>query len=192
MTKKEFYRQIYFEFRDLCSQGLQTCSFSAYCRSNGVKLGNLRSTLGDEFKGIRTLEGFKPHSSSPTEQRYMQVYLDYKELCGKGEQPGSFKDYCECQGCSWQAVYQFLWRRNICITGIQGYENPLKTKGRYQGVPFEEVIFEESGFLPAEGNNVITVQVDGHVSVSFPSDTDVDVVAEFVRKLGKEVSHVGS
>lgn len=54
------------------------------------------------------------------------------------------------------------------------------------------MIFEEAGFLPAESGNVITVKVDGHVAVSFPADTDVAIIARFVRKMGKEAGHVGS
>ena len=69
---------------------------------------------------------------------------------------------------------------------------PKTSSRRYESVPFEDIIFEESGFLPGSVNKVITVQVDGHVSVSFPADTDVDVVARFVSQLGKEVSHVGA
>ena len=61
-----------------------------------------------------------------------------------------------------------------------------------QEIPFEEVIFEEAGFLPAEGCNMITVKVNGHVAVSFPADTDVAVIAKFVRKIGKEAGHVGA
>ena len=33
--------------------------------------------------------------------------------------------------------------------------------------------------------------VNGHVAVSFPADTDVAIIARFVRKMGKEVGHVG-
>ena len=61
-----------------------------------------------------------------------------------------------------------------------------------QEIPFEEVIFEDAGFLPAEVGNAITVRVDGHVAVIFPADTDVAVIAKFVRKMGKEAGHVGS
>ena len=54
------------------------------------------------------------------------------------------------------------------------------------------MIFEEAGFLPADSGNVITVKVDGHVAVRFPADTDVAIIARFVRKMGKGVGHVGS
>lgn len=60
------------------------------------------------------------------------------------------------------------------------------------GDTLEDVIFEEAGFLPADTCSTITVKVDGHVAVSFPTDTDVAVIARFVRKLGKEVGDVGS
>lgn len=172
--------------------GQQPGSFLAYCNSKGVRYDCFRSMLGEEYQALHTLEGYSRRSISPKEEPYMRVYLDYKELCGKGQQPGSFKSYCESLGLSAYAVYQFLSSRNIRISNIEGYEFHSKLRHRYEGIPFEEVIFEESGFLPAGGNNVITVQVDGHVAVSFPADTDVDVVAMFVRKLGKEVSHVGS
>lgn len=52
------------------------------------------------------------------------------------------------------------------------------------------MIFEEAGFLPAESCNVITVRVDGNVEVSFPEDTDLSVIVKFIRKMGKEVTHV--
>lgn len=194
MTKKELYRQVYYEFKDLCARGRQPGTFETYCKSKGVRSDCLRLLLGEEFKQLHTLEGYTclRRGRSSNQDKYMQVYMDYKELCGKGEQPGSFKSYCQSLGYGWQAVYQFLYCRNIRITGIQGYESHVKVRHRYESIPFEQVIFEESGFLPADGINVITVKVDGHVSVSFPADTDVDVVAKFVRKLGKEVSHVGS
>ena len=54
------------------------------------------------------------------------------------------------------------------------------------------MIFEEAGFLPAGDGNVITVKVDGHVAVSFPADTDVAVIARFVKKMGKGVGDVGA
>lgn len=77
--------------------------------------------------------------------------------------------------------------------GLPGYIWPTGTGGRKcQSIPFEDVIFEEAGFLPAAETNVITVSVDGHVAVSFPADTDVAVIARFIKKMGKEVGHVES
>ena len=79
------------------------------------------------------------------------------------------------------------------MAGLPGYTGPTGMgKGACQEVPFEDVIFEEAGFLPADSGNVITVKVDGHVAVSFPADTDVAIIARFVRKMGKEAGHVGS
>ena len=84
-------------------------------------------------------------------------------------------------------------RNKLKVAGLPAYTGPTGTGyGRRQEVPFEDVIFEDAGFLPAEGGNVITVRVDGHVAVSFPADTDVAVIAKFVRKIGKEIGHVGS
>lgn len=82
--------------------------------------------------------------------------------------------------------------RVVGLPGYTGYMGRRKRTDRCQEVPFEEVIFEESGFLPAGDGNAITVKVDGRVSVSFPADTDVAVIAKFVRKMGKGAGHVGS
>lgn len=38
---------------------------------------------------------------------------------------------------------------------------------------------------------MITVRVDGNVEVSFSADTDLSVIAKFIRKMGKEVCHMG-
>ena len=87
----------------------------------------------------------------------------------------------------------FQRRNKLKVAGLPGFTGPAGTgNGKCQEVPFEEVIFEESGFLPADTGNVITVKVDGHVAVSFPADTDVAVIARFVRRMGKEAGHVGS
>lgn len=86
-----------------------------------------------------------------------------------------------------------MYKNKLRITDIPGFTwSNGRCASRYREIPFEDVIFEEAGFLPAEGGNVITVKVNGHVAVSFPADTDVAVIARFVRKMGKEVGHVGS
>ena len=86
-----------------------------------------------------------------------------------------------------------MYKNKLRVTDIPGF---VWSNGRcascYSQIPFEEVIFEEAGFLPANNGNAITVKVDGHVAVSFPADTDVAVIAKFVRKIGKEIGHVGS
>ena len=77
------------------------------------------------------------------------------------------------------------------MAGLPGYTGPTGTgNNKSEEVPFEDVIFEEAGFLPADTGNVITVKVDGHVAVSFPADTDVAVIAKFVRKMKKEDDRV--
>ena len=77
------------------------------------------------------------------------------------------------------------------MAGLPGYTGPTGTgNNKSQEVPFEDVIFEEASFLPADTGNVITVKVDGHVAVSFPADTDVAVIAKFVRKMKKEDDRV--
>ena len=87
----------------------------------------------------------------------------------------------------------FKRRNKVKVAGLPGYTGPTGSGNvKCQSIPFEEVIFEEAGFLPADTGNVITVKVDGHVAVSFPADTDVAVIAKFVRKMEKEVGHVGS
>lgn len=86
-----------------------------------------------------------------------------------------------------------MHRNNLRITDIPGFAwSNGRCCSRYNEVPFEEVIFEEAGFLPADSGNVIAVKVDGHVTVSFPADTDVAVIAKFVRKMGKEAGDVGA
>ncbi len=92
-------------------------------------------------------------------------------------------------------MHNYLNRKKLRVHGLPGFKGPSGAgtlTHRGQEVPFEDVIFGEAGFLPAGGGNVITVKVDGHVAVSFPADTDVAVIAKFVRKTRKEVGDVGS
>lgn len=87
----------------------------------------------------------------------------------------------------------FLQRKGLRVAGLPGYKGPPGTSCiKCIEVSFENVFFEEAGFLPAESGNVITVKVDGHVAVSFPAATDVAVIARFVRKMGKEAGDVGA
>lgn len=87
----------------------------------------------------------------------------------------------------------YMKRKGLTVVGLPGFKGPCTTSKKYcEEVPFEDVIFEEAGFLPAGGGNAITVKVDNHVTVSFPADTDVAVIAKFVRKMGKGVGDVGS
>ena len=190
MDKKEQYRQVFLSFKNLCAADQQPCSFSKYCREHGVEQAQMRQILGDEFRNIRTLPGYTGCANS---RLYATIYENFKNLCAAGKQPGTFKDYCAGFGVSRKQIHDYLTNHGLRVVGLPGYAGPAGTGGRKcQSIPFEEVIFEEAGFLPAAETNVITVSVDGHVAVSFPADTDVAVIARFIRKMGKEAGHVVS
>lgn len=122
-----------------------------------------------------------------------KIYEDFKNMCADGRQPGTFKSYYIKYGITPKQMDSFQRRNKLRLSGLPGYTGSSHTgSGRSQEVPFEDVIFEEAGFLPADSGNAITVKVDGHVAVSFPADTDVAVIAKFVRKMEKEVGDVGS
>lgn len=158
----------------------------------------MRRILKDEFQDVRTLPGFQFFKT--TEGRYIgkicsQVYEEFRELCAQGRQPGTFKAYCLEHGITRKRMHDYLNRNKLSVYGLPGFKGPAGagTLSRcVQEIPFEDVIFEEAGFLPAGEGNAITVKVDGHVAVSFPADTDVAVIARFVVKMGKEAGHVGS
>lgn len=192
MDEKELYLRAYMAFKDLCEQGKQPSSFFVYCQKNGISYQRLRDVLKDEYNGVRDLKGYHPQKSTTVKDKFMQLYSDFKALCCNGEQPGSFAEYCEARGYDRWSVYNFLSRQGLKIKSVPGYINPALLSSKCREIPFEDVIFEEAGFLPADGGNVITVKVDGHVAVSFPADTDVAVIARFVRKMGKEVGDVGA
>ena len=89
---------------------------------------------------------------------------------------------------------KYLWRNKLTVIGLPGNTDPRcgrQTKSRYKGIPFEDVIFEEAGFLPAGSNNVITIRVDGHVEVSLPADTDLSEITK-ICNMRKEADHVGT
>lgn len=45
----------------------------------------------------------------------------------------------------------FLWRNRLRVSDLPGYTSPHTGRSsRYKEIPFEDVIFEEAGFLPAE------------------------------------------
>lgn len=188
MDKVELYRQVFTSFRNLCAEGKQPSSFNAYCRAHGVVQCQMAQVLKGEYQRIRTLPGY----ASPGDF-CRRIYEEFKRLCAEGRQPGTFKAYCLQYGITRTRMHDYLYRNKLKVAGLPGYTGPTGTgNGRCQEVPFEDVIFEEAGFLPAEGGNVITVKVDGHVAVSFPADTDVAIIARFVRKMGKEAGHVGT
>lgn len=188
MDKVELYRQVFNAYKELCAKGEAVVSFSRFCREHGVDSHLMRWTLGEEFENIKGLPGYKSIST-----RCSEVYESFTILCSAGRQPGAFSGYYRSFGIGRRQMERFMHRNNLRITDIPGFAwSNGRGSSRYKEVPFEEVIFEESGFLPADTGNVITVKVDGHVVVSFPADTDVAVIARFVRRMGKEAGHVGS
>ena len=192
MDKVERYRRVFRGFKSLCARGEQTCSFRIYCQIHGVSQSMMPTILKGEFKGVKSIPGYRGfHTRGHV---CMKIYEEFKQLCAAGNQPGSFKDFCEQKGIKYRGpVHAFLKRHGYKVDGLPGYAGPAKSRRpRYAEIPFEDVIFEEAGFLPAAEANVITVSVDGHVAVSFPADTDVAVIAKFIKKMGKEAWHVES
>lgn len=189
MEKVELYRQVFLSFKQLCAEGRQPSSFRAFCIANGVDQGQMRQVLKNEFQDIKTLPGYCCVNS----RLYTEIYERFKQLCAQGRQPGTFSSYCGSFGVTRDQVHSYLKNHHLRVAGLPGYTGPTGTgNAKSQEIPFENVIFEEAGFLPADSGNVITVKVDGHVAVSFPADTDVAVIAKFVRKMGKEAGHVES
>lgn len=176
-------------FKNLCAADQRPCSFSKYCREHGVDQARIRQILGEEFQNIRTLPGYTCVNSRVC----ATIYENFKNLCAEGKQPGTFTDYCAGFKVSYKQMHNYLYKKGLSVAGLPGYVGPAGTgNGKCQSIPFEDVIFEEAGFLPAAQSNVITVSVDGHVAVSFPADTDVAVIAKFIKKMGKEAGHVES
>lgn len=149
--------------------------------------------LKGEFQKITTLPGYRRIVPGGGRELCCRIYNEFKELCAAGKQPGTFRSYCSRYGITKSQMDGFMRRNKVKVVGLPGYVGPSGTgHGQCQSIPFEDVIFEEAGFLPAEGRNVITVKVGGRVAVSFPADTDVAVIANFVTKMGKEAGDVGA
>lgn len=190
MDKVELYRLVFTSFRNLCAEGKQPSSFNAYCKANGVVQCQMAQVLKGEYQLIRTLPGY-----TSVGDICRKIYEEFKRLCAAGRQPGTFKAYCLQHGITRKQMHGYLYRNKLRVHGLPGFKGPAGAgtlTHRGQEIPFEDVIFEDAGFLPAGGGNAITVKVDGHVAVSFPADTDVAVIAKFVRKMGKEAGHAGS
>ncbi len=193
MDKVELYRQVFLSYKELCANGLQKCSFHSYCREHGVDQCQMPIVLKGEFQKITTVPGYRRIKRGEIKDLCWSIYNEFKELCAAGKQPGSFSSYCNKYGITKRQMDHFKCRNKVKVAGLPGFVGPLGTgNGQGQSIPFEDVIFEEAGFLPAADTNVITVSVDGHVAVRFPVDTDVDVIAKFIKKMGKEVDHVES
>ena len=199
MEKVELYRQVFYAFKDLCSSGQQYCSFNDYCRIRGVRQSMMRQILKKEFQPVRELQGYTRgfRKDSCRTALYARIYAGFKEMCAAGQQTVTFKSYCDSFGVTRKEIHSYLRNHKLRVCDLPGYRclGPggcaAGRKTRYEEVPFENIIFEESGFLPAQ-DCAITVKVDGHLEVCFPADTDIDVVAKFIRKMGKEARHVES
>lgn len=133
--------------------------------------------------------GIKPGSKG---ELYQDIFERFKALCAAGKQPSSFAVFCRDNGVSFDKVHYYMKDNGLNIIGLPGYRPKSGGVRAYQEIPFEDVIFEEAGFIPAPDPGVITVNVERHVKVCFPQDTDVAVIARFVKYLGKEAGHVES
>ena len=62
-------------------------------------------------------------------------------------------------------VDRYLQRNKLTVIGLPGYTNPRHSRlaKQYKEIPFEDVIFKETGFLPSGSCHMITVRVDGNV-----------------------------
>lgn len=191
MDKVELYRQVYSAFKKMCAKGKQPSSFNAFCKKHGVDQSQMSYVLRKEYQSVRSFPGYVRDGG--TRIVCSRIFEDFKQLCAEGRQPGTFKSYYESFGISECQMRNYMYWHKLTVTGLPGYScQSGGTHPRSQEIPFEDVIFEEAGFLPCNDENVITVRVDGHVAVSFPADTDVNVIAKFVNKTRKEAGHVGN
>lgn len=179
MDEVEIYRSVYAEFKSLCAQGRQPSSFFAFCRDHGVKESKMTSVLKEEYQDVTTLPGYARIS-----EIYLRIYEDFKRLCAEGNQPCTFTDYCKERGVSYARIHFYLSDHKLRLLGEPGFK--IIGGSKIREIPFEDVIFEESHFFQAGNSKAIVVSVDEHVVVSFPADTDVAVVAKFVKKMRKE------
>lgn len=194
MDKEELYRWVFTTFKTLCAAGEQPCSFYKYCRDHGVNPNMMPHFLKEDYQGIRTLPGYKfRRDIHSVGERYMRIYEEFKRLCASGNQPGTFVDYCYAHGVNRDQMHSYLRRNHLKVAGLPGYVGPAGVGMPHcREIPFEEVIFEESGFLPAGNGMAIIVKVDGRTEVGFPADTDIDVIIRFIKNMGKESGRVES
>ena len=196
MQTYSFYKKIYDDFKALCAEGRQRCSFNSFCRERGVKYDNVAGALGKEFSNIRQLPGYRCFWSKPEidgiGQLCRKVYDDFSALCAEGRQPGSFAGYYRGFGITREQMRKFQKSRGLRVMGLPGFTKFDGCPPTAEEVSFEDVLFGESGFMPSASPSVITVRVEGGVEVSFPSDTDVAVIVDFITKIGKEGRHVGA
>ena len=146
MDKVELYRQVFLSFKELCATGSQPSSFRAYCIANGVDQGQMRQVLKNEFQNIKTLPGYCCVNS----RLYAEIYERFKQLCAQGRQPGTFSSYCRSFGVTRDQVHSYLKNHHLRVSGLPGYTGPTGTgNDKPREIPFEDVLFEEAGFLPA-------------------------------------------
>lgn len=189
MENIELCRRVFASFKELCAQGRQPSSFFTYCKTYGISASEVRNALKGEYC-MKSIPG-----EGCMALVYSGIYEDFKCLCENGQQPGSYSQYCRDRGVSHVRMQYYMKDKSLKVSNLPGFKRMMVERGskrRCQEVPFEDVIFEEAGFFPADCANVITVKVDRRVAVSFPADTDVATVAKFVRKIRKEVGNVGA
>ena len=194
INKVDLYRQVFHAFKKLCADGKQTCSFRTFCLEHGVNQCQMKLILKDEFQGVSCIPGYRRFAKNPDAViRYLQIYDDFKNLCVQDHRFVTFAEFCRIRGVDYEHTRCYLKHHKLYVSDLPGYVGRCNNRSsKCQEVPFENIIFEEAGFLPADGGNVITVRVDGHIEVSFPADTDIDVVTKFVKKARKEAGNVGA
>lgn len=82
MEKVELYRQVFSSFKERCSKGEQSCSFSAYCREHGVCSSQMRQVLKEEFKNVRSLPGYQS-AGAQYRSTHISKIPNYRSLQGK-------------------------------------------------------------------------------------------------------------
>lgn len=197
MLKIELYSQIFASFKELCASGNQTCSLSSYCEQYDVDRSRMDDWLHENNLKVSELPGFsRIHSrrNPSVMEECLQAYNDFKELCASGQQVSSFFRFYRGRNLTKDQMRRCMIKYKLVgVTELPGYVYFMQRDSQSaQEVPFENVIFEEAGFLPAEDVRAIKVMVDARIAVVFPADTDVDVVARFIKKMGEECGHVGA
>ena len=73
----------------------------------------------------------------------------FKQKCADGRQPGTFADFIEVMALHGEQMHGYLKRNKLKVVGLPGYVMLTGgSRSRCQEIPFEDVIFEEAGFLP--------------------------------------------
>lgn len=199
MNEVDLFKQAYASYKEQCATERQSRTFLEYCHDNGVPTEQMCLRLKMEYQTQKVLCGDKAENGVAV--LCTQVYDDFKRLCADGRQPGTFKSYCDNFGITRSDVHNHLSRKGLRVDGLPGFSrqqcggrSQMRASGAPQcgGTPFEDVIFEEAGFLPATGGKSISVRVGARVTIDFPADASVATVACFVREILKGVGHVGA